>query len=139
MPCFDDEILVAAPPEEVWKYLYDPMRFPDWFAGVASVADVHQDADGVGWTQFPDGYPDFPMPQRLAADRRDGQVVISCLVSDIRMEWVLAATSGDDTQLRVHVELPEKEARRLADERTMVRASLERLARLATAAPRRPG
>lgn len=28
---------LRAPPEEVWKLLYDPARFPEWWAGIAAV------------------------------------------------------------------------------------------------------
>jgi uncharacterized protein YndB with AHSA1/START domain len=34
MPHFDDAITTDAPPEEVWKLLYDTSRFPDWWEGV---------------------------------------------------------------------------------------------------------
>jgi hypothetical protein len=30
-------IIAAAPPEKVWKILYDPARFPEWLAGVETV------------------------------------------------------------------------------------------------------
>ena len=37
MPSFHDTANSAAPPEEVWKLLYDPSRFPDWWAGIGTV------------------------------------------------------------------------------------------------------
>ena len=45
--------------------------------------------DGEGITLYPDGYPDFPMPQELrtAADGRG--LTISCLVSYLVFEWRL--------------------------------------------------
>ncbi|MEA2479715.1 MAG: hypothetical protein QOJ07_1637, partial [Thermoleophilaceae bacterium] len=39
MPEFQDSAVSTAPPEEVWKALYDPSRFPDWWAGVGSIED----------------------------------------------------------------------------------------------------
>ena len=41
MPSFDDTAVIDSPPEEVWKLLYDPARFPEWMRGVGSVTDVH--------------------------------------------------------------------------------------------------
>ena len=37
MPEFEDRARSDAPPEDVWKLLYDPARFPDWWAGIGSV------------------------------------------------------------------------------------------------------
>ena len=37
MPSFHDTATSPAPPEEVWKLLYDPSRFPDWWAGIGTV------------------------------------------------------------------------------------------------------
>jgi uncharacterized protein YndB with AHSA1/START domain len=129
MPAFDDTATVHAAPEEVWKLLYDPSRFPEWWAGIASVEDV----DGGGFTVYPEGYPDFPMPQALRTDRSGRHAVISCLVSNLRFEWRLEPV-GDDTRIRVHVEIPEEEAKRLDDQRRVVSRSLANLARVAAAA-----
>ena len=88
MPSFDDTAISQAPPEEVWKVLYDPSRFPDWWAGIER---VDSESDGRGdVTLYPEGYPDFPMPQQLETTREDRRVVISCLVSFLRFEWRLA-------------------------------------------------
>jgi uncharacterized protein YndB with AHSA1/START domain len=59
MPEFEDRARSDAPPEEVWKLLYDPARFPDWWAGVGSVEPGHAGE----YTMYPQGYPDFPMAQ----------------------------------------------------------------------------
>ena len=77
MPAFDDSATAAAPVEEVWKLLYDPARMVEWWEGIER---VEPSGDGE-ITIYPDGYPDFPMPQELrtAADGRG--LTISCLVS----------------------------------------------------------
>jgi uncharacterized protein YndB with AHSA1/START domain len=126
MPQFSDDITTDAPPEEVWKLLYDTSRFPDWWEGV----ETAEDRDG-GVTIYPDGYPDFPMPQDIRASRDDGRVAISCLVSDIRFEWRLAEENGG-TRISVEVEIPEEEAHRLERQREVATASLRNLAELAT-------
>ena len=76
MPGFELNTDCRAPVEEVWKLLFDPDRFPDWWAGIEA---VRKDAPGQ-FTLWPAGYPDFPMPQKLRADQADGRVIISCQV-----------------------------------------------------------
>jgi uncharacterized protein YndB with AHSA1/START domain len=125
MPSFDDATTTAAPVEEVWKLLYDPARFPDWWAGVATVTRRAGEGD---FTLYPDGYPDFPMPHTLRADGHG--VTISCLTSDLVFEWRLEE-HGSGTRIAVHVEIPEPEAHRLEAQRGAVSASLRSLAALA--------
>jgi hypothetical protein len=79
---------------------------------------------------FPDGYPDFPMPQALEARQESGTVRISCLVSDLRFDWRLRP-AGDGTEITVRVEIPESEAHRLDSQQDVIRQSLSRLADLA--------
>ena len=130
MPTFDDNITTTAPVEEVWKLLYDPARLPEWMAGVER-AEPHG-TDGKGdLTIWPDGYPDFPMPQNLRTDSDGRQVTISCLVSDLVFDWHLEPLDAG-TRIAVHVEIPEEEAHRLQAQRAAVSASLRSLAALAT-------
>ena len=83
---------------------------------------------------YPDGYPDFPMPQQLETTREQRSVKISCLVSDLRFEWRLAPLDdGEATAISVHVEIPDAEAHRLETQREVIRRSLARLAELAAA------
>jgi uncharacterized protein YndB with AHSA1/START domain len=126
MPSFHDTATSTAPPEEVWKLLYDPARFPDWWAGIGTV-----DVTGEGeYTMYPEGYPDFPMAQLLDTRRDQQQVTVSCLVSDLRFEWRLEP-DGPGTRITVDVEIPEAEAHRLDGQREVISASMKRLAELA--------
>jgi uncharacterized protein YndB with AHSA1/START domain len=128
LPTFDDSATSEAPVEEVWKLLYDPARMVEWWEGVERV-----EPSGEGEiTVYPDGYPDFPMPQELrtAADGRG--LTISCLVSYLVYEWQLEPLEAG-TRIRVHVEIPEEEAHRLETQRAGVSASLRSLAALSTA------
>ena len=129
MPTFDQSTVSSAAPEEVWKLLYDPARFPEWWAGVGSVTTAGGPGD---YTMFPDGYPDFPMPQALETSQDSGSVKISCLVSDLCFDWRLRP-SGTGTEISVHVEIPDSEAHRLDTQRDIIRRSLIRLADLAAA------
>ena len=128
MPTFDDSATSDAPVEEVWKLLYDPARMVEWWEGIER---VEPSGEG-GITIYPDGYPDFPMPQalRTAADGRG--LTISCLVSYLVFEWQLEPLDPG-TRISVHVEIPEEEAHRLESQRGGVSASLRSLAVLATA------
>ena len=131
MPSFHDTAISSAAPEDVWKLLYDPSRFPDWWAGVGSV----DPGEAGQYTMYPQGYPDFLMAQRLHVT--ESGVTISCLVSDLVFEWRLAALDGGAaTSIIVHVEIPEAEAGRLAAQRDVISRSLSRLAALAAAESR---
>jgi uncharacterized protein YndB with AHSA1/START domain len=131
LPTFDDSATTSAPVEEVWKLLYDPTRMVEWWEGIERVDGDGHDGEG-NVTIYPEGYPDFPMPQELrtAADGRG--LTISCLVSYLVYEWRLEPLDAG-TRIRVHVEIPEEEAHRLETQRAGVRASLRSLAALSTA------
>jgi uncharacterized protein YndB with AHSA1/START domain len=126
VPSFHDAAISSAAPEDVWKLLYDPSRFPDWWAGIETV-DVTNERE---YTMYPDGYPEFPMAQMLDTHQEQQCVVVSCLVSDLRFEWRLEA-AGDGTRIMVDVEIPESEADRLDGQRQIIRDSMTQLARLA--------
>jgi uncharacterized protein YndB with AHSA1/START domain len=128
MPGFTLTTTTRAPVEEVWKLLFDPTRFPEWWAGVETVRVDR----GGGYTMWPDGYPDFPMPQQLRTDRAAGKVTISCQVSDIDVTWQLDE-AADGTAISVRVELPEAEAHRLTGQHDLIGTSLATLAELAEA------
>jgi len=128
MPSFHDSAQTAADPQEVWKLLYDPARFPDWWAGVGTVEKGQ--ADDGSYTMFPEGYPDFPMAQLLDSAHEEGRVTISCLVSDLRFQWRLEPLADGGTQISVEVEIPPAEAARLEQQRETIHASLAKLAEL---------
>ncbi len=129
MPEFEMSALCRAPVEEVWKLLFDPARFPEWWVGIET---VHQDAPGE-FTLWPTGYPDFPMPQKLRVDDANDRVTISCQLRDIDFVWQLAE-AGPGTSINVNVSLPEREAHRLGGQQRAIQESLRRLAALAVAA-----
>jgi hypothetical protein len=134
MPSFHDSADADAAPEQVWKLLYDPARFPDWWAGIGTVEASDQGAPAGGhrpYTMYPEGYPDFPMAQLLDTAQEQQRVTVSCLVFDLRFEWGLQALGdGRATRITVDVEIPEAEAARLDDQREAIRASLANLAEL---------
>jgi len=130
MPTFDDTTTTTAPVEEVWKLLYDPSRLIEWWDGIERIEPHGTDGKG-NVTIWPDGYPDFPMPQTLRTDADGRRVTVSCLVSDLVFAWKLEPV-GDGTRISVHVEIPEEEAARLADQRAAIATSLRALAELAT-------
>lgn len=123
---FDLAAPCAASGQDVFKLLWDPARFPDWWAGMARV-----EANEAGEvTRYMAEWPDFAYPTRVAGQRSG--VVISCLLSDIVHQWSLAP-HGAGCEVRVHVEIPDAEAGRLDAQRAEVGASLARLVRLAEA------
>ncbi len=131
MPSFTDTTDSDAAPEAVWKLLYDPARFPDWWAGIGSV----EVTGGGEYKMFPEGYPDVPMAQTLRSERDEQRVTVSCMVSDLVFEWRLDPLDGGrGTTISVDVEIPEAEAARLDTQRDVISTSLRNLARLAAAA-----
>src|SRR6478609_8526240 len=111
MPDFTRATTVCAPLEEVWKLLHDASRFPEWWAGIETVAIDDQSS----YTMWPLGYPDFPMAQRMDASAADNRVTISCLVSDLEFCWQLTPIDNS-TAVQVLVRIPETEAHRLASQ-----------------------
>jgi uncharacterized protein YndB with AHSA1/START domain len=130
MPGFTLTTQTQAPVEEVWKLLFDPTRFPEWWAGIETVQVKSPDA----YTIWYDSAPEFPMPQQLRTDTRAGRVTMSCQVSDIDFSWQLAE-APDGTEITARATLPPDEGGRLADVREMVSASLSALTALAEADP----
>jgi len=133
MPTFHDAASTSAPPEEVWKLLYDPQRFPEWWVGIEAVEDGDAKGGDGTFTLYPDGYPDFPMPQIMQPDGDDRGVRISCLISDLQYVWRLEE-ADPGTRISVDVEIPEQEAHRLDGQREAIHASLQRLVALAAVA-----
>jgi uncharacterized protein YndB with AHSA1/START domain len=129
MPEFTLAVDVDAPLEDVWKLLYDPARFPEWFYGMQTV----QQGDGIteDFTYWLADYPDFPMPQRLRTDRADRRVTISCLVSFLELSWQLEELGEERTRVALEVTIPEQEAHRLDDQRGYAERSMSRLAAVA--------
>ena len=135
MPTFDDETDTTAPPEEVWKALYDPTRFPEWWAGVETATPGDAKGGDADVTLYPEGYPDFPMPQHISARDEEHRITVSCTVSDLVFDFRLTPLRDDaGTNIAVHVEIPEREAARLDTQRELVGRSLRNLAVLAAAA-----
>jgi uncharacterized protein YndB with AHSA1/START domain len=128
MPGFTLTGTAAAPVEEVWKLLFDPSRFPEWWAGIETVRVDSTDE----YTIWHNGSPDFPMPQRLRSDRVEGRVTVSCQVSDLDFSWQLAE-HGAGTAIMARVVLPPAIASMLDEQRHVIATSLRRLAALAEA------
>jgi uncharacterized protein YndB with AHSA1/START domain len=136
MPSVVDHAVSAAPPEEVWKLLYDPARFPEWWAGMAR---LELGAEPGAFTYWQEGWPDFAFPQKVSANRDRTRVTISCLVSFMNIDWRLSEDGGG-TRIDVHATIPDEEAQRCEQVRTLLGESVRRLAEVAaTGVPRARG
>jgi uncharacterized protein YndB with AHSA1/START domain len=122
VPGFEERAVCRAPAEEVWKLLYDPARFTEWWAGWERV----EEGEAGAVTRFDQRWPDFAYPANVTTRREEGRVVVSCQLSDIVHEWILEPAPGG-CALLVRVEVPAEEAGRLEDQRADVRESLARL------------
>ena len=139
MLTFEDSLTTSAPPRTVWKILHDPARFPEWWAGFARIEEGEEGDGGLsGFTAFLDQslYQDMdpgrPMAHSVRSDAASDRVVISCLVANIEFEWRLARVeAGGGTRIEVAVAVPDNRAGRFELQRTIIEASIRRLARLA--------
>jgi hypothetical protein len=125
---FEDSARSEAPPEEVWKLLYDPARFTEWWEGMETTA--------VGDGEFSlqqVGVPELQIPNRLDVRDEGSTVVISCLLHDFVYDWRLEPLDGGRaTRISVHVAIPDEKIERFElHQRTMIGASVRRLARVA--------
>lgn len=132
MPSFSESVVCAAPAERIWRLLYDPRRYPEWLTGTARV-----EIEGESVTRYLEGYPDFPMPTRIESERRGQSVRISCLVSDIDLDFLLEP-HPEGCLVRLEGRLPEHEAARLEPVQETSRAALASLAALAEGRGRQP-
>ena len=138
MPSFRDSAVSQAPPEEVWKLLYDPARFPEWWAGIAAV-DVSEAREGEPrrWSYYAESEPGTAVPQLLETSREERRIVVSCLVFDFRFEWRLESVGdGSATRIDVLVDVPEAVAASFDALRDCIGRSVTRLAGLAEASAR---
>lgn len=125
MPGHEERAICRARASEVWKLLYDPARFPDWWAGLERVEEA-----GGAVSRYMAAWPDFAYPTRVETGRADDRVVISCLLSDIVHEWVLEP-HPEGCAITVRLDVPDDEAARLPALAEEARASLIRLVGLA--------
>jgi uncharacterized protein YndB with AHSA1/START domain len=124
MPDFELREECDAPAPEVFKLLWDPTRYPDWWAGTDRV-----DTERGGVTRYNAQWPDFAYPTRVTP-LRPGAVRISCLLSDIEHEWRLEPRATG-CAVAVRVTIPDAEAHRADAQRAEVAASLASLVALA--------
>ncbi len=121
MVAFEESVFCHAPPLHVWKLLYDPVRFSDWWSGVQR---SEPSRDGVNF-YLEEGTAPFPM--HIATAREASRVVIRCMATDDLYTWVLEP-HPDGCRVRVRVEVAEDETERLQARHDGLLASLPRLA-----------
>ena len=125
MPGFTLTRYARAPVEEVWKLLFDPTRFPEWWAGVETVRTGPEPVHDVAGRlpRLPDAAAPAHRRSRGPGDR---------VVPGLRHRRRLAARRGaDGTPITVRVDLPEAEAHRLDGQRELITTSLANLSELA--------
>jgi ABC-type amino acid transport substrate-binding protein len=112
-----------------WPSSINPMRPPRSCARRCSSVETVAPGTRGDYTLWPTGYPDFPIRQHLSAEPGGSGVTISCLFSDLVFKWRLRA-DGAATEIEVAVELPDREAHRLPEQRRLMEKSLVTLAGL---------
>jgi len=105
-----ESLACRAPVREVWKLLYDPVRFASWWPGWEQV----ETEDGRAVTRYDARWPEFAYPTSVTTDQATGRVVISCLLSDIVHNWYLEPAGGG-CRVGVLVTIPEAESGRIGE------------------------
>jgi Polyketide cyclase / dehydrase and lipid transport len=123
---FHAEAACAAPAREVWKLLYDPVRFARWWPGWERI----EPGEGSALTRYDARWPDFAYPAIVSSDPSSGRVVVSCLLSDIVHTWSIDP-GGSGCQISVVVTIPAAEADRTGDTADVVRQALSALVSVA--------
>jgi uncharacterized protein YndB with AHSA1/START domain len=131
MPDFEAHATCRAPAVEAWKLLYDPSRFPEWWAGTARV----EKGDGDAVTRYMEAWPDFAYPTQITRHNDGSRIVVSCLLSNIVHEWSLTR-APEGCVVHIRVELPAEEEHRLEAVKAEVIPSLRRLVELAESGSR---
>jgi uncharacterized protein YndB with AHSA1/START domain len=119
---FHAEAACAAPAREVWKLLYDPVRFSRWWPGWERI----EPGEGPALTRYDARWPDFAYPATVSSDPSNGRVVVSCLLSDIVHTWSIDP-AGSGCQISVEVAIPAAEADRTRDTAEVVGQALSAL------------
>ena len=119
---FHAQAACAAPAREVWKLLYDPVRFARWWPGWERI----EPGDGSALTRYDARWPDFAYPATVSADPSSGRVVVSCLLSDIVHTWSIDP-DGSGCQIGVVVTIPEADSDRACGTADVVRQALSAL------------
>jgi hypothetical protein len=120
MASFDDVADTAAPPEDVFKLLYNPEQFPRWWGCLQ-----------IDGNPAPSKHPDFGLPRVVSSSRGDGRVSISCSLADIVFDWRLEERPQGGTKIRVHVEVPDAYQLDLEGQKAVIGMSLRQLADVA--------
>jgi hypothetical protein len=120
MASFDDVADTAAPPEDVFKLLYNPEQFPRWWGCLQ-----------IDGNPAPSKHPDFGLPRVVSSSRGDGRVSISCSLADIVFDWRLEERPQGGTKIRVHVEVPDAHQLDLEGQKAVIGMSLRQLADVA--------
>jgi hypothetical protein len=100
----------GAPARAVWKLLYDPRRFAEWWPGWER---VEAGTDG-SLTHYDARWPDFAYPTSVTTDPTGNRIVVSCMLSDIVHTWAITPRPAG-CLLTVVMVIPDAEAGR-ADE-----------------------
>ncbi len=126
---FHAEARCASPAREVWKLLYDPVRFSRWWPGWERV----EPGEGPALTHYDARWPDFAYPATVSSEPSTGRVVVSCLLTDIVYSWSID-TAGSGCQIGVVVTIPDAETHRSGDIADVMRQALSALVNEAEAA-----
>jgi len=120
MASFDDAAYTAAPPEDVFKLLYNPEQFSRWWGCMQ-----------IEGNPAPSKHPDFGLPRVVSSGQGDGRVTITCALAEIVFDWRLEERPQGGTTIGVHVEVPDAYQLDLEGQKAVIGMSLRQLSAVA--------
>lgn len=125
---FEETVVCRAPALQVWKLLYDPARYPEWWAGI-----TRSEPTAGGAVVQHEAWEHGDLPLFITATRDSPGVVIRCPATGKVLSWALEP-HPDGCRVRVQVQVPDGEHELLRTSRESILATLPRLAAAAEAA-----
>lgn len=129
MPDFERMASCRAPARSVWKLLYDPARYTEWWEGTERV----ELREGTA-TRYTSQYPGAAFPTAVRSAGEGAAVSISCVATDIVYDWTLAPAPGGGCTVTVRVRIPDELADRLPAQQAAMETSISKLVALSEAA-----
>lgn len=125
MIAIEESMLCHAPPLHVWKLLYDPARFSEWWSGVQR-SEPSRDGANFYLGEQREG----PFAMHIATARESSRILIRCMATDDLYTWTLEP-HPEGCRVRVRVEVAANEAERAQARHDSLLASLPKLAAVA--------
>lgn len=125
MIAIEESMLCHAPPLHVWKLLYDPARFSEWWSGVQR-SEPSRDGANFSLGEQREG----PFAMHIATARESSRIMIRCMATDDLFTWTLEP-HPKGCRVRVCIEVAVDDAVHVRARHESLLSSLPKLADVA--------